>query len=472
MCYIYSIIAFISCIFASTWCCYGQNYSLGRFDSINEQYWKKGKIKEQVLFNFNALREYEKTNNTEGIISAYINITNTYSYLGKHKEGIKYLERAEDKLNKTKNPLLHAKFYNQYGKSYSLLGLYHQSNKSLNKAIFHLQKIPDQKQKNKNLYFSNIWKWYNFIKLEQEDSVKIIVFRNKKLFPDNPLVYEKIASFHLWKNNIDSAEYYLQKAYQLSKKGTLYDQGVILTSFGDFYLVKNDYKQAIDYYSVALSLYKKMNFKSNERDIYLRISNAYKSLGDTKKSSDFFHTYYLLNHEISTHEKRTVSIMMERSIAEKESEEKNKRQKICFVAIIIMIVSGIFIYFIRKVYLKKQKKKDIIIQEKSLETKQLKKQVNTAFDKVIKLAKTSSPFFLARFKEVYPDFYKKLTSKHPYLTEHDIKFCAYLRLNLTNKEILQYENISLRTIESKKYRLKKKLGLPPETNLNKWILEL
>ncbi|WP_234300235.1 LuxR C-terminal-related transcriptional regulator [Elizabethkingia bruuniana] len=58
------------------------------------------------------------------------------------------------------------------------------------------------------------------------------------------------------------------------------------------------------------------------------------------------------------------------------------------------------------------------------------------------------------------------------LTDYDLKLAAFIKLGLNTKEIAQYENVSLRTAESRKYRLKKKLKLDSETSLNKWILEL
>ncbi|WP_449399391.1 helix-turn-helix transcriptional regulator [Chryseobacterium wanjuense] len=72
-----------------------------------------------------------------------------------------------------------------------------------------------------------------------------------------------------------------------------------------------------------------------------------------------------------------------------------------------------------------------------------------------KLASTNDPFFLTRFKEVYPEFYERLTTTYPSLTANNIRFAAFLRLNLSTKTIAQYKNISIRTIESRKYRLRK-----------------
>ncbi|WP_415326268.1 helix-turn-helix transcriptional regulator [Chryseobacterium sp. MMS23-Vi53] len=88
------------------------------------------------------------------------------------------------------------------------------------------------------------------------------------------------------------------------------------------------------------------------------------------------------------------------------------------------------------------------------------------------MVKDGDPFFLTKFKEVHPDFFENLIFNHPNLTELDIKFCAYLRLSLSNKEIMQYENVSLRTIETRRYRLKKKLGLSSEVDLTRWLMEL
>ena len=80
------------------------------------------------------------------------------------------------------------------------------------------------------------------------------------------------------------------------------------------------------------------------------------------------------------------------------------------------------------------------------------------------------------FKEAFNNadqkFLKKLKKLHSNLSPNDIKLCAYLRLNLSSKEIAPLLNISIRSVEIKRYRLRKKLGLVPEDNLANYILEL
>jgi DNA-binding CsgD family transcriptional regulator len=81
-------------------------------------------------------------------------------------------------------------------------------------------------------------------------------------------------------------------------------------------------------------------------------------------------------------------------------------------------------------------------------------------------------FFQEAFNNADKDFLKKLKEKHSTLTPNDLKLCAYLRLNLSSKEIAPLLNISPRSVEVKRYRLRKKMNLPHETSLANYIIEL
>jgi AraC family chitin signaling transcriptional activator len=80
------------------------------------------------------------------------------------------------------------------------------------------------------------------------------------------------------------------------------------------------------------------------------------------------------------------------------------------------------------------------------------------------------------FKEAFDtadkDFLKKVKLEHASLTPNDLRLCAYLRLNLSSKEIAPLLNISVRSVEIKRYRLRKKMDLPHETGLVEYILSI
>jgi len=80
--------------------------------------------------------------------------------------------------------------------------------------------------------------------------------------------------------------------------------------------------------------------------------------------------------------------------------------------------------------------------------------------------------FAIHFDKVHSDFLQILKSAHPQLSAHELKLCAYLRMNLSSKEIAQLENISVRGVEISRYRLRKKLRIPTEINLFDFLMEL
>ena len=80
--------------------------------------------------------------------------------------------------------------------------------------------------------------------------------------------------------------------------------------------------------------------------------------------------------------------------------------------------------------------------------------------------------FTKHFDKVHSDFLIELKEKHPTVTANELKLCAYLRMNLSTKEIAQLMNISVRGVEISRYRLRKKLGIPSETTLFDYLINI
>lgn len=103
---------------------------------------------------------------------------------------------------------------------------------------------------------------------------------------------------------------------------------------------------------------------------------------------------------------------------------------------------------------------------------------NTQVKKVLKIIdanienKDDWKVFQKAFNDTDRDFLKKIKQLHPKLTPTDLKLCAYLRMNLSSKEIAPLLNISVRSVEIKRYRLRKKMELTSKNNLVEYILKL
>jgi ligand-binding sensor domain-containing protein/DNA-binding CsgD family transcriptional regulator len=76
------------------------------------------------------------------------------------------------------------------------------------------------------------------------------------------------------------------------------------------------------------------------------------------------------------------------------------------------------------------------------------------------------------FNEANENYFKKLKEGYPELTPNDLKLSAYLRMNMSSKEIASLLNITVRSVELRRYRLRKKLNMEHDKNLVEFFMEL
>ncbi|GAB4424890.1 MAG: hypothetical protein OHK0039_42330 [Bacteroidia bacterium] len=77
--------------------------------------------------------------------------------------------------------------------------------------------------------------------------------------------------------------------------------------------------------------------------------------------------------------------------------------------------------------------------------------------------------FVLHFEQVHPGFFERLRTRWPRLTPYDHRFAAYLRMNLSNKEIAALLHATLRAVDTQRYRLRKKLELDTSEDLVAWM---
>jgi hypothetical protein len=77
--------------------------------------------------------------------------------------------------------------------------------------------------------------------------------------------------------------------------------------------------------------------------------------------------------------------------------------------------------------------------------------------------------FELRFKEVHTNFYNSLTSKYPNLTPNELRLCAFIKLNMSTKDISAITFQSNRSIVVARSRLKNKLGISENERLSTFL---
>ena len=153
-----------------------------------------------------------------------------------------------------------------------------------------------------------------------------------------------------------------------------------------------------------------------------------------------------------------------------------------FVFILLLATSFVILLVARwchsrnKYYTKKEQEISLIqrqleesakkIVAKEMYLKQMEQKLNKSSTEIIELARKNDPSFLNRFQELYPEATRRMLQKHNNLSRSELILCAMIFLNFTTKEIAANTFVERRTVETKKYRLKKKLDLPDNVSLD------
>lgn len=111
-----------------------------------------------------------------------------------------------------------------------------------------------------------------------------------------------------------------------------------------------------------------------------------------------------------------------------------------------------------------------ILENKEKDLLRLKQQLVRMIDGSI-VNKEEWSVFQANFDLIHERFFLKLKGNYPELTVNDLRLCALLKLNLTTKDIARIQNLSIRGVETARYRLKKKLNIPDGESLVDFIVK-
>ncbi len=111
------------------------------------------------------------------------------------------------------------------------------------------------------------------------------------------------------------------------------------------------------------------------------------------------------------------------------------------------------------------------IRKKNPDSKELDKVLNSV-NLTLKQKNKDWDLFEINFDKVHEEFFEVVIHKHPDLSKRDLQLCAYVKMNLTAKEIAPILGISIRGVETQKYRLKKKLDIDKKQNLSEYLNQI
>lgn len=212
---------------------------------------------------------------------------------------------------------------------------------------------------------------------------------------------------------------------------------------------------------------------SNNYSIYKKI---YQQLDSTEVVTKFHNLELLYKDSLNLVKENQLGESAKYIIDQNESENtklQRNNYRLMYGFGILLLVIGLATYFY---YRNKNKKfqQEVLLNEEKLEHKsteivELKHKVSSSYNDLIELAKKNDPLFTSFFIELYPEFYKNLKRIQPDLTLVEQKVCFYIKLKFTTKEIAEYTFVSIKAIQNRKNRLRKRLAIPNDFDIYDWM---
>ena len=177
-------------------------------------------------------------------------------------------------------------------------------------------------------------------------------------------------------------------------------------------------------------------------------------------SSILFFSLVSMRVNYNYQKEKNSRLKVEQQLVEKELEKKQ-----------IELVSKTNYIAQRNEYLSTLKE-NIEKQEKKGDSNyELSKNIKSDINRIIGSEKVFEDFE-NQFTKVYPEFFKVISIKYGKLSPTDLRLAAYIKMNQSNSQIAQITGASIRTLETQRYRLSKKLNIQKGQDLNLVIISI
>ena len=327
-----------------------------------------------------------------------------------------------------------------FGYAYSIMGAYYQSKKEYKKAIKNLLKATELFKSfpvEVNVTGSRLSECY--LAIGQEDIAKEIALKN--------------LSF----KNISDRE----KRYNYKVLEKIY----IKTKNNDLLLNVKDSLILISTAANSRKVFKTLN----DLETQILLSDSARALNESRirynsylyiliiASVILFFSLVTIRINFNYQKEKGSRLELEKEKIKVELDQKNRE-----------LVSKANFIIQRNDYLKNIQKK--ITNKEKQEEDYTNKMLSQELNSVISSEKSYQEFD-NMFVNVYPEFHFKLNQICK-LSQTDLRLASYIKMNHNNNEIAQISGISLRTVESQRYRLSKKLRLDRNQDLNSFLMSI
>jgi len=445
----------------------------------------QGKLLPYIENSINALNLANTTNYDEGKAKSGSYLAEGLIMVGLFKEGLKQLDRIESTDYYKQDIFVQSEVRRMRGRAYGGLELHQQAIREFRLQQGLIKQLKGEKQvkayqfnfENLSAAFQRIGQLDSMQKYTELQLENLKVFAEKDAAMRYQIVYENLGRLYVDKGNLDKAQYYLDKSLELVKK---YKIPIVLNTYSILASLeekRGNLTKAAAFYEESLARKRAAGSRIGMKNSYMELADFYRTINlDKAKANEYDMAFSRLNDSLEIENRQVVDQVLNEILKLKDQESDIKVSKaasITLVAVVLLLAATIFFVWRFKHNRNILGQKDEALQETETINKQLTEQIGeNKFNTLIELAKSNNPEFLTLFKELYPQFISALKSFDPNLRSTELEFCAMAFLNFSTKNIAEYTYVTIRAVQVRKNRLRKKFDIPSDADFNNWMREL
>lgn len=270
--------------------------------------------------------------------------------------------------------------------------------------------------------------------------------------------YSNLATVYNEINELDSAKYYTKLSRSLNAD---FGQGYVSITnrwvLGSVAMKEKDYETALSYFLEAEKLEGYKNHL-NSGELYDNIIFSYRQLNLPDSARIYALKKESLKLSIAENQNKSLHNLL-------NAKEKNPYPYLFVFIFLFVLMLGVVFIVVRK-------NKILTRQERNSQTYLKTVSDNRTpqnYTQLLQMLDDGNPAFMNYFDEMFPFFAKKLLEINPGVVQSEIEFCSLLKLKIPTKDIARYKFVTPKTVQNKKYLIRKKLDIPKEVDIYQWF---
>ncbi|NGM66821.1 tetratricopeptide repeat protein [Sphingobacterium sp. SGR-19] len=460
----------------------GRKQEVDSILSKAKEFETKGEFLLQLETALNALTLSNVHNYDEGKARAHFSGANALVNVGVFKEGLKHLERVEHTKYYKEKILMQSEVHRVRGRAYTKLRLYQQAIREFRLQLTCIKGLEGDAQKISYVYtYGNLTTVFD--QTEQLDSMQKYIELQLTVLRDFDEesaaamylgAYNDLGQLYVRKGNFVKAEDYLDKSLALVEKYKIPEFYNTLTYLGNLQDRKGNREKALAFYQESLANMREVGNRNAIKNTYRYLADYYvDNKLDKSKADEYELAFSRLNDSLEKENRQVVDMVLNQILKSKDQESATKVSKsirISIIALALLFVVITFFVWRSRRHRRILDQKDETLQETETINRELTEQIGeNKFNNLIELAKSNNPEFLTLFKELYPQFIQALKSRDPNIRSTELEFCAMAFLNFSTKNIAEYTFVTVRAVQVRKNRIRKKFEIPSDADFNNWM---